>query len=239
MTAQTIKVSDVKFRDDLYPRLKQDPVLVQRYAEAIEVLPAIEVNQDNILIDGWHRWTAHRKVEAETIQAIVTETESDNQIFYLAHLRNSFERENTTLFWATLEDLGIRVTGSDAKNLIIAQPLLVEYVCAKILGASLSTRGTAGYDMVMRNGRKLQVKISTCGVWRKIKAESDDHLLIDCSDGVIKNAFFTDTERAIHLWSKNGTVSLRRDFPSKWTEYDLLCTMVNGRVDLRMLRERN
>jgi len=96
MTAQTIKVSDVKFRDDLYPRLKQDPVLVQRYAEAIEVLPAIEVNQDNILIDGWHRWTAHRKVEAETIQAIVTETESDNHLFALAIRRNNAHRTPAT-----------------------------------------------------------------------------------------------------------------------------------------------
>ena len=64
---ETRKVSDIIFREDLYPRINKDPQLVQRYAENIEVLPPIQINQDNILIDGWHRWTAYRKLNSEDI----------------------------------------------------------------------------------------------------------------------------------------------------------------------------
>ena len=54
-----IKVCDVVFREDLYPRIETSAVTVQKYAEDLEVLPPIKVNQHNELIDGWHRWTAH------------------------------------------------------------------------------------------------------------------------------------------------------------------------------------
>ena len=83
------KVSDIVYRQDLYPRIKQDPALVQRYAENIDVLPAIEINQHNELIDGWHRWTAHKSKECEEISVTVTKTASDNELFALAIDRNS------------------------------------------------------------------------------------------------------------------------------------------------------
>lgn len=53
------------------------------------MLPPIEVNHRNELIDGWHRWTAHKKMEAADIQAIVTHTESDAELLELAIQRNS------------------------------------------------------------------------------------------------------------------------------------------------------
>ena len=87
--AKTIKIKDITFREDLYPRVNTDPTLIQRYADNIEILPPIEVNQQNIIIDGFHRWTAYKKVEAETINAIATETKSDMEIFSLAIQRNA------------------------------------------------------------------------------------------------------------------------------------------------------
>jgi len=39
MDATTISVSDVVFREDLYPRIERDPRLVQKYAEDLDVLP--------------------------------------------------------------------------------------------------------------------------------------------------------------------------------------------------------
>jgi len=91
MAAEAIMlpVADVVYRDDLYPRLKTDPATVQKYAANIEVLPAIEVNQHHELIDGWHRWTAHRKAGAEMIPATVTETRSDVELLALACQRNA------------------------------------------------------------------------------------------------------------------------------------------------------
>jgi hypothetical protein len=75
--------------DDLYPRIETHPVTVQKYAEDLNVLPPIEVNQHKELIDGWHRWTAHKKKEVETVPFIVTETKSDNHLLELAIERNA------------------------------------------------------------------------------------------------------------------------------------------------------
>jgi hypothetical protein len=88
-TEATMPVASVVFREDLYPRIKPDPALIQRYAENIDVLPPIEVNQHGILIDGFHRWTAHRKMEAAVIRATVTETVSEQQVYALAIRRNA------------------------------------------------------------------------------------------------------------------------------------------------------
>jgi len=87
--AKEIKVSDVIYREDLYPRIEHSPTTVQQYAESIEVLPPIEVNQHNELIDGWHRWTAHKTAKVETIKAIVTETKNETEFLELAIERNS------------------------------------------------------------------------------------------------------------------------------------------------------
>lgn len=84
-----LPLSDVVYREDLYPRIKPDTATIQRYAENLEVLPPIEVNQHGILIDGFHRWTAHRKAEAVSIRATITETASENELFALAIARNS------------------------------------------------------------------------------------------------------------------------------------------------------
>lgn len=85
----SIPVADVVFRQDLYPRIKHHAETVQKYAEDLDVLPPIEVNQRNELIDGWHRWTAHRKMEAASIRAIVTQTASDAELLEFAIDRNA------------------------------------------------------------------------------------------------------------------------------------------------------
>ena len=84
-----IKVADVVYREDLYPRVAVDPALVERYADNIDVLPAVELNQDNILIDGVHRLRAHQRQGLETIGYTVTETASEAELLQLACRRNA------------------------------------------------------------------------------------------------------------------------------------------------------
>ena len=84
-----VPVSDIDFRTDLYPRIDHDPATVSRYAEDLSVLPPIEINQQKILIDGWHRWTAHRQAKAETVPVTVTKTASEAEVFELAVVRNA------------------------------------------------------------------------------------------------------------------------------------------------------
>lgn len=87
--AKEIKVAEVVLREDLYPRIKTSPETVQKYAEDLSVLPPIEVNQHNELIDGWHRWTAHKKAGAENISAQVIQTISDAHLLELAIEKNA------------------------------------------------------------------------------------------------------------------------------------------------------
>jgi DNA-binding CsgD family transcriptional regulator len=86
---ETRKVSEIVWREDLYPRINADPATIQKYAENLEVLPPIEINQHNELIDGYHRWTAHRKINAETIPVTVTQTISEAEFLKLAIMRNA------------------------------------------------------------------------------------------------------------------------------------------------------
>jgi len=86
---ETRKVDEIVFREDLYPRFNPDPPTIQRYAEDIEVLPPILINQRNELIDGYHRWTAHKKVKAEEIKVKVVETKSDREVLELAIKTNA------------------------------------------------------------------------------------------------------------------------------------------------------
>jgi len=85
----TIKTTDVKVIDDLYPRSKLDTKKIQEYSDNTEVLPAIELNQDNILIDGAHRLSAFKQANIEEIPYIITETNSESELFLLALQRNA------------------------------------------------------------------------------------------------------------------------------------------------------
>ena len=87
--AETMKVADVVVRDDLYPRLKTDPALIQQYADNLELLPPIEVNQHRVLIDGMHRLTAHRTAGIDDVPVTVTATASDAELLLLACRRNA------------------------------------------------------------------------------------------------------------------------------------------------------
>lgn len=120
-----INLSDVVYREDLYPRLKSNPTLVQRYAADIDVLPPIEINQNNILIDGWHRWTAHRKINAETIKVVVTETASEIELFALAIQRNASHGEQLDEESKKMDAIRLYASGTGLSKERIAEVLSV------------------------------------------------------------------------------------------------------------------
>ena len=96
MESQTIPVASVIFRDDLYPRIQHNPATVEQYALDLSVLPPIEINQRHELIDGWHRWAAHKAKDAETIPVTVTETASDDELLGIAIERNAVGNDRLT-----------------------------------------------------------------------------------------------------------------------------------------------
>lgn len=143
------KVDEIIFREDLYPRVERDPVLAQRYAQNLDVLPEIEINQDNILIDGWHRWTAHRIENAEIINIIITQTGSDYEIRLLANKRNNKHGWQQDEQSKKREAIWLYAAGTGCSKAEIADAL------------SVSTRSVTTYltdiDKQIRKARKQKI----------------------------------------------------------------------------------
>jgi len=94
---QTVKLSEVKFDESIYPRQQHDPQLVQQYAENMEAIEAaghyICVAQDLRLVDGRHRHLAYLTLYLDDhdheIQVYVYPAAESKEIFALACELNS------------------------------------------------------------------------------------------------------------------------------------------------------
>ena len=128
-----IAVADVVFREDLYPRIETSPQTVQKYAEDLDVLPPIVVNQHKELIDGWHRWTAHKKAGVETIEAEIVETASDADLLEKAIATNA--THGLQLSQADKRDMARRIYSSTPER----ERDEKKKQLAKILSVSLRT----------------------------------------------------------------------------------------------------
>lgn len=69
-----IKISEVVFDPAIYPRIEWSQATVNRYAEAINAgdeFPPIALEADtNRLLDGMHRWQAHKQALKDTIRVV-------------------------------------------------------------------------------------------------------------------------------------------------------------------------
>ena len=94
-TPETISLDDVVLRDDLDPRLgERDDDLIAQYADIFDVLPPIEINQHNEVIDGWHRVRAAERAERTEIPYVIVETDGDEDLrdrMYAANLRHGVQ----------------------------------------------------------------------------------------------------------------------------------------------------
>ena len=84
-----IKASDVKYVADLYPRLRPDDSVIERYRDALDALPPIVVARDGILVDGYHRWQAHVREGATEMTVIDLGNITDTEIFNESIIRNA------------------------------------------------------------------------------------------------------------------------------------------------------
>lgn len=132
-----IPTKDIIIKTDIYPRIKPNPQKIQEYAECIESLPPIEINQDNILIDGYHRLKAYETAGEANIPTTITETINESELEHLSVQRNAIhglqltrqERINyANKWWGNLPDEYIR------KSLSISQRTLTGWTANKQRG---------------------------------------------------------------------------------------------------------
>ena len=88
MTAP-MKVDDVEYVKELYPRLKPDDDAIERYRHALDNLPPIVVARGRVLVDGYHRWQAHRREGVDKIAAEDLGDLTDTEIFNESIRRNA------------------------------------------------------------------------------------------------------------------------------------------------------
>ncbi len=84
-----ISVESVRFVKELYPRIRENDEAIERYRASLELLPAIIVARDGILVDGFHRLQAHKRENATEIKAINLGNLSDAEIFRESITRNA------------------------------------------------------------------------------------------------------------------------------------------------------
>ncbi len=95
MKQQLLKISQIKRRDDLYPRNQTNYITTLRYSSALQtgaVFPPItvaKVKRTYILIDGAHRIEANKMNKEPYIGAEILENLSEKEMFIEAVKRNT------------------------------------------------------------------------------------------------------------------------------------------------------
>ena len=109
-----LPVESVEFVKELYPRLREDDAAIERYRHALDRLPPIVVARGRVLVDGFHRWQAHRREKAADIAVIDLGNLTDAEIFNESIRRNAAhgqqlsarDKENLAgKLWVTLAHL--------------------------------------------------------------------------------------------------------------------------------------
>jgi dethiobiotin synthetase len=90
-----VKINDIIFKQELYPRAEVDQEVIDNYSKILEVLPPIIVNKENILIDGKNRLEAHKKEELTDIHCIVEDI-PEEKIFERAVVLNATHGKQLT-----------------------------------------------------------------------------------------------------------------------------------------------
>lgn len=91
-----VKIVEIVFDKDQYPRDKVDNDIISQYRTALDKLPPILINTNKKLVDGYHRIVA---CQTEGLTEIDAETEDipDNEIFIESIKRNSKHGKQLTL----------------------------------------------------------------------------------------------------------------------------------------------
>jgi len=92
---KTINISEVTFKEELYPRFNLNDEIVNQYRSSLDKLPPIVVNEDYILVDGYHRLTAYKMEGKTKIEAKIVDIPEED-IFLEAVRRNATHGKQLT-----------------------------------------------------------------------------------------------------------------------------------------------
>jgi predicted HTH domain antitoxin len=93
--AVKIRIEDIKFSKDLYPRFGLDNETVNLYLLNLDALPPIVLTKNFTLIDGYHRLTAYKLAGRSEIEAEILDIPED-QVLVEAAKRNAIHGKQLT-----------------------------------------------------------------------------------------------------------------------------------------------
>jgi hypothetical protein len=127
MNTVDVPIDAVEYVKELYPRLRPDDAAIERYRDAIDNLPPIVVARGRVLVDGYHRWQAHRREERSTIAVEDLGDLTDSEIFNESIRRNAIhgqqlsqadKRSLAGKLWQTYAHLGNAERTTDIAGLL-------------------------------------------------------------------------------------------------------------------------
>lgn len=89
MNKMKIKLSEIIFDAEIYPRIERDDEKINLYRQAIDLLPPIIISKNKKLIDGYHRLIAYRLEQKKEIEVETLNITEDQDIYLEALKRNS------------------------------------------------------------------------------------------------------------------------------------------------------
>jgi len=92
-----VKIEDIKFVKELYPRFELDNYTVNQYRQSIDSLPPILISKNYVLVDGYHRLVAHRIEGLAEIEVEFFDSEDEAEIFLEAIRRNSIHGKQLSI----------------------------------------------------------------------------------------------------------------------------------------------
>lgn len=175
MSEQMLDMSVVRIDGDTQPRTAINPGIVQEYAEAMEAgedFPPVTIVHDGAaywLVDGFHRFFAHRRLSRQQIKADVVagELHDARWMSLAANKSHGLRRMPTDIAKAVATALKLRVDLSDRA---IAEHIGIHYNTVARHRAILAQRSTITTcdSRTGRDGRKQNVaKISKAATGRR------------------------------------------------------------------------
>jgi hypothetical protein len=153
---QTMKVADVRFVKELYPRLKPLDDVVERYRDAIDDLPPITTARGGVLVDGYHRWQAHIREGRVEIEADNLGNLSDIEIKRESLIRNNKhgqqlssadKRRAAAALWPMLELLAPGERVRDLMALLAVSERTVQEWTKDVRKAEKAAQQARAWDM--------------------------------------------------------------------------------------------
>lgn len=181
-----MNVHDVEFVKELYPRLREDDAAIERYRAAIEKLPPITVARGRVLVDGFHRWQAHKREGVDEIAADDLGNLTDAEIV----------RESITRNAAHGQQLSMRDKQRLAGQLWVTFAHLNGGRTAEIAGMlSVSERTVQGWTKDARASEKSDQQARAWDLW------------LDCHEQKAIAAVLGVSEATISGWFKERKVA--------------------------------